>query len=166
MTGSPNPEMPNLLGRLSLSAEERRAFHRTDSDGILESVRVLTAAAVFFNAAAIDDFGGRLGSTRGMELVEQVIGAAFQSFGGEDPHPGAFGKAAMLLRGITAGHPFQDGNKRTGFLVASYYLDAMGHPITREFPFDQALVLSRRVSAGDIRDVSMIAVMLEAFWAG
>ena len=129
-------------------------------------MRLLTAAAIFFNAAAIDDFGGRLGSTRGMDLVEQVIGAAFQSFGGEDPHPGAFAKAAMLLRGITAGHPFQDGNKRTGFLVASYYLDAMGHPVLPGFPFDEALVLSRHVSAGDVRDVSLVAITLERFWSG
>jgi death-on-curing protein len=55
-------------------------------------------------------------------LVEQVVAGAFHTFGGDDPHPGPFDKAAMLLRGITQGHPFTDGNKRTGILVASYYL--------------------------------------------
>jgi prophage maintenance system killer protein len=32
----------------------------------------------------------------------------------------------MLLRGITQGHPFNDGNKRTGFLLATYYLNLVG----------------------------------------
>ncbi|MBI4491217.1 MAG: Fic family protein [Chloroflexi bacterium] len=37
---------------------------------------------------------------------------------GKPPDP--FEKAAMLLRGITQGHPFYNGNKRTGFLPAAY----------------------------------------------
>lgn len=164
MTQPGIPELPDLLARLRLSPEERRAILRTDTEATLWKVRLLTAAAVYLNSTAVMDFGGRLGSTRGMELVEQVVGAAFQTYGGEDPHPEAFAKAAMLLRGITGGHPFQDGNKRTGFLVAAYYLDSTSHPIPRELPVDIVVALSRRVSSGEIRDVSIIGQVLEGLW--
>ncbi|MDQ3043916.1 MAG: Fic family protein, partial [Chloroflexota bacterium] len=112
-------------------------------------------------------FGGRLGPTRGKDLVEQVVGTAFQTFGGEDPHPGAFTKAAMLLRGITTGHSFQDGNKRTGFLLAIFYLESVGHPTTPELPIVAVVTLSRRVSAGKVRDIAHfahIASELEKSW--
>jgi prophage maintenance system killer protein len=71
-----------------------------------------------------------------------------------------------MLRGITAGHPFQDGNKRTGFLLAAYYLELMGHSFPDRFAFDEAEVLSRQVSAGELRDASRIAVELRRLWTG
>jgi death-on-curing protein len=78
---------------------------------------------------ALTEYGGRVGAERQPGLVEQVVAAAFQTFAGQDPHPTPFEKAAMLVRGITQGHPFQDANKRTGFLVASYYLAQMGYEL-------------------------------------
>lgn len=72
----------------------------------------------------------------------------------------------MLLRGVTQGHPFTDGNKRTGFLVASLYLDLVGHPYPREVSVRPAVALCRRISAGDIRDVNVIAQELERLWTG
>src|SRR5215212_7309335 len=54
------------------------------------------------------------GAVRDRGLVEQAVAAAFQTYVGVDPHPGPFDKAAMPLRGITQGHRFNDGNKRTG----------------------------------------------------
>ena len=70
----------------------------------------------------------------------------------------------MLLRGITAGHPFQDGNKRTGFLVAAYYLEAVGHPLPRALDTDQAVDLSRRVSKGELRDIDEITRAVQQLW--
>ncbi len=164
MTDADDPSLPEPLRRFRLTPAERPEFLRTDTESTLGKVRLLTAAAVYFNATAVADYGGRLGPTRGMELVEQVIGAAFQTYGGEDPRPEAFAKAAMLLRGITAGHPFEDGNKRTGFLVATYFLEAMGHVVPPELPVGEAVALSRRVSAGELRDVARIAATLEQLW--
>jgi death-on-curing protein len=65
-----------------------------------------------------------------------VIAAAFQTFAGYDPHPEPFDKAAMLLRGIIQGHPFNDGNKRSGFLLALYYLHHFGFRLPRRLPED------------------------------
>lgn len=164
MTETDEPSQPDPLNRFRLTAAERREFLRTDTEATLGKVQLLTAAAVYFNATAVVDYGGRLGPTRGMALVEQVIGAAFQTYGGNDTHPDVFAKAAMLLRGITAGHPFQDGNKRTGFLVATYFLEASGHAVPPELAVREAVALSRRISAGELRDEKLIAIELARLW--
>src|SRR6266508_5638400 len=120
--GSDHP-LEDLLHEFPLTPAERVAFDRIDIRSVLICVQHLVAAAHWFNAMAVNEFGGRLGPARDRGLVEQVIAAAFQRFESTNPHPTPFDKAAMLLRGITQGHPFNDGNKRTGFLVAAYYLD-------------------------------------------
>src|SRR5205085_3456453 len=126
----------------------------TDPVTIEVNIRLLAAIATYINTLAVCDFGGRLGVARDPGLVEQVVAAAFQTFGGYDPHPGPFDKAAMLLRGITQGHPFNDGNKRTGMLLAGYYLLRMGHPFPDPIPVDAAESLRLSVSAGQLRDVT------------
>ena len=70
----------------------------------------------------------------------------------------------MLLRGITQGHPFNDGNKRTGFLTIAYYLDQMGYPLPETLPVDVIASLCLRVSAGELRDVQEIARVIQSLW--
>jgi death-on-curing protein len=156
--------LSELLGSLPISPAEWRIFARADSAATVDKVRLLSAAAIYFNAVAVRDFGGRAGAIRARGLVEQVVAAAFQTFEGTDPHPGPFDKAAMLLRGITQGHPFNDGNKRTGFLLTAYYLRLSGHPLPAHIPVDDVVSLCLRVSAGDIRDVAIITDDLERLW--
>ncbi|MGH2560474.1 MAG: type II toxin-antitoxin system death-on-curing family toxin [Thermomicrobiales bacterium] len=153
-----------LLRRLPILPAERIFFARTDPETTHVRVQLLTAASYCVDAAAVADFGGRGGPARDRGLVEQVIAAAFQTFGDFDPHPTVFEKAAMLLRGITQGHPFNDDNKRTGFLVAVYFLDLVGHALPSSIPADEAVDLCFRVSAGDIRDVEKIASEIERLW--
>jgi prophage maintenance system killer protein len=117
------PELSDLLDQIAFFLAQPLNFTSTDPETTETKVRILTAAAYYFNILSVREFGGRLGTPRDHGLVEQVVAAAFQTFGGVDPHPGPFDKAAMLLRGITQGHPFNDGNKRTGFLVAVYFLE-------------------------------------------
>jgi death on curing protein len=114
---------------------------------------------------ALSDFGGRSGPEREEGLVEQVVAAAFQTFGGVDPHPDPFDKAAMLFRGITQGHPFNDGNKRTGFLVAAYYLHRTGFPLGRQVDEVDIIRLCTRLSAGDLRDVTEVSWALATLWS-
>lgn len=135
-----------------------------DSKSIEALVRLLTTVATYFNLVAVSDFGGRSGPARAPGIVEQVVAAAFQTYDGIDPHPTPFEKAAMLLRGITQGHPFTDGNKRTGFLVATYYLDLAGFGVPDAFDPDAVVDLCLRISAGEIRDVSTIAIKLRDLW--
>lgn len=159
-----DPSLPDLLSALRITLQEPVDFTSTDTAATTAKVRVLTAAATYLNLIAIGEFGGRIGAARAPGLVEQVVGAAFQTFGGNDPHPGPFDKAAMLLRGITQGHPFNDGNKRTGFLVATYYLDRVGHALPPHLPEQDIVALCLRVSAGEVRSVGAIADQLRRLW--
>jgi death-on-curing protein len=135
------------------------------SDETIRRVRLLTAAACLLNERALASYGGHPGENRGIELVEQVVAAAFQSFAGEERHPEPFDKAAMLLRGITQGHPFGDGNKRTGFMLAAYYLDIVGFTPTREWwDADSIEELGIAVSSGEVREVAAIAERLRSLW--
>ena len=158
------PSSSGFLARLQFSLESPVDLRSTDTPSTLEKVRLLTAAAVYFNILAITDFGGRIDPEREHGLVEQVIGAAFQTFGEEDPHPGPFDKAAMILRGITQGHPFNDGNKRTSFWTAAYYLSRMDIAMPEQLPVDAAEQLSLQVSSGQKRDVAVIAQELKRLW--
>jgi prophage maintenance system killer protein len=129
----------------------------------LFKVRLLSAAAVYFNVLAVTEFGGRSGPVRQAGLIEQVVAAAFQTFQGTDPHPSPLDKAAMLLRGITQGHPFTDANKRTGFLVAIYYLDRVGFVLRPDLSPAEVVSFCRRVSAGEVRDLGTIAAALQGW---
>lgn len=159
-----DPFFASLLTRLRFLLQDPIDFGRTDTEATLAQVRLLTAAAGYFNVLVVADFGGRPGPSRGEGLVEQAVGAAFQTYAGEDPHPGPFEKAAMLLRGITQGHPFNDGNKRTGFIVAAYYLELVGYPAPAQLSPNDVVDLCMRVSAGDLRDVIVIAQELARLW--
>lgn len=158
------PSITDLLTRLQIVLAEPVDFARTDMATTLAKVRLLSAAAMYFNVLAVTEFGGRSGAVRGDGLVEQAVGAAFQTFEGVDPHPEPFEKAAMLLRGITQGHPFSDGNKRTGFLLAVYYLGQVGHQLPAHLAEEQVIAFCLRVSAGEIRDVNEIATILRRLW--
>src|SRR5581483_7502825 len=160
------PELRELVARLQIVLIQPVDFSQTDSASTVAKVRLLTAAATYFNILAVTDFGGRSGAVRGEGLVEQAVAAAFQTYEGIDPHPAPFERAAMLLRGITQGHPFSDGNKRTGFLLAAYYLNLVGHPWPPQLPEDQVIAFCLRVSAGEIRDVDEIAAHVRRFWDG
>jgi len=155
-----------LLDTLPVSQLERASYFRSDAESTRANVQLLTAAAYYFNAFGVVEFGGRLGAVRDRRLVDQVIAAAFQGFGGTEPHPTPLDKAAMLLRGITQGHPFNDGNKRTGFLIAAYYLRIMGYPPPAAYLVDDVVDLCVPVSSGDLRDVVVIASEIERLWAG
>jgi len=67
----------------------------------------------------------------------------------------------MLPRGITQGHPFTDANKRTGFLVAIYYLDRVGFVLRPNLSPTEVVSFCRRVSAGEVRDLQTIAAALK-----
>jgi prophage maintenance system killer protein len=162
---APDPlSLAGLLGRLQFILNQPVDFTASDTESTVAKVRLLTAAATYFNVLAVRDFGGRGGPAREEGLVEHAVGAAFQTFAGEDPHPVPFDKAAMLMRGITQGHPFNDGNKRTGFLVAAYYLRRAGFPTPSPLSEDAVVDLCLRVSAGELRDIHIIAAELRRLW--
>lgn len=164
MPETPHNPLFSELSRLDVAAAEQLDWTRTEPETTEAKVRLLTVVASYFNVLSLTDFGGRVAPARDARLVEQVIGAAFQTFEGEDPHPTPFDKAAMLLRGITQGHPFNDANKRTGFLTAAYYLEQMRFPLPETASPDQVVDLCIRISKGDLRAVVDIRLELEDVW--
>lgn len=164
MTDDATTRLADLLDRLEIILSDPIDFTKSDTESTLAKVRLISAAALYFNILAVTDFGGRSGPVRGEGLVEQAVGAAFQTFGGTDPHPDPFAKAAVLLRGITQGHPFNDGNKRTGFLLAAYYLRLVGFSWPERLADADAIDLCLRVSSGRLRAVEAIAAELQRLW--
>lgn len=154
----------NLVQEAKTRAPESLDFTDRSPEGVLRVVEGLKRAASAFNSFAVREFGGKAGPERQEGLLEMSIGAAFQSFGGIDPHPNSFEKAAMLLRGVTQGHPFFDGNKRTGFLLTAYYLEQTGVSTPEDLPDEEAYDLCMKVSAGEIRDVGVMAQHLLQLW--
>ncbi len=164
MADPPRAPLHSELTRLDIAVAEALDWTQTDPETTATKVRLLTRIASYFNVISLADFGGRVAPARDPRLVEQVIGAAFQTFSGQDPHPTPFAKAAMLLRGITQGHPFNDANKRTGFLIAAYYLEQMGFPLPETASPDAVVGLCMAVSRGDVADVADIRRELERIW--
>jgi death-on-curing protein len=74
----------------------------------------------------IDASGGSQG-VRSRGRIESVIASMRQEVFSEELYPTIFEKAAVLLRGIVADHPFIDGNKRTGTMSALIFLNLNGY---------------------------------------
>ena len=51
---------------------------------------------------------------------------------GEELYPTIFLKSAVYARNIITGHPFIDGNKRTGMTAALVFIEANGYKIIAE----------------------------------
>jgi len=59
--------------------------------------------------------------------LDQVIGAIYQTFSGDDLYPTIEDKAAHVLYLIIKDHPFNDGNKRIGSFLFVYFLNKSGY---------------------------------------
>jgi death on curing protein len=70
----------------------------------------------------IDASGGSQG-VRDRERIRSAIAGTKQIVFGQELYVTVFEKAAVLMRGIIADHPFVDGNKRTGTISALVFLN-------------------------------------------
>jgi death-on-curing protein len=83
-------------------------------------IEFLTIAQVLrLHDAAIERFGGLKG-VRDANLLASAIEMPKSVVFGEELHPTLYDKASAYLFHIVCGHPFNDGNKRTG--AGSAYL--------------------------------------------
>ena len=73
--------------------------------------------------------GGDCG-VREEALLDSALGAAFQTFAGEELYPTLEEKAARLGFSLIANHAFVDGNKRIGVLITLTFLATNGAPIS------------------------------------
>jgi len=69
------------------------------------------------------------------------------------PRKSIFWKVAVLMRDIISGHPFVDGNKRTGLEVADTILKAKGYRITATQEEILNFVLELAMKGKDIEEI-------------
>ena len=82
-------------------------------------------AVIAIHLVLLKEHGGAEG-TRDEGLLEAAVARPQQLFAYEDPKPDLCGMAAAYTTGIVRNHPFVDGNKRTGFVVAGVFLGQNG----------------------------------------
>lgn len=107
---------------------------------------------------AIARFGGSAG-VREAGRLEAALATQEQQVFGAELYPTVYSKAAALMRGVIADHPFFDGNKRTGTLVAVTFLELNGHMLTAQKGELENFAVSVAV---DHLDVEVIATWLQA----
>ena len=78
-----------------------------------------------------------------------IIGAVFQTFGGEELYPSAEEKAAHLLYFVIKDHPFTDGNKRIGAFLFLLILTRNGLLGERTFGNQALVALALLIAASD-----------------
>ncbi len=77
------------------------------------------------HAFVVESTGGSLG-LRDLGRLEAAIATQTQNAFGEELYPNLVDKAAALIRGIVADHPFIDGNKRTAMIAGLTLLEING----------------------------------------
>jgi len=70
-----------------------------------------------------------------------------QSFGGDDLYPGLIEKAVALGFSLVMGHPFVDGNKRTGHAAMETFLILNGYELSA--PVDEQERVMLELAAGE-----------------
>lgn len=79
------------------------------------------------HALVVQETGGSDG-LRDLGRLEAAVATQTQNVFGEELYDDVAQKAAALIRGIIADHPFVDGNKRTAMLAGLTLLGINGYP--------------------------------------
>jgi death-on-curing protein len=69
----------------------------------------------------IERFGGS-SRIRDKELLNSALNRPYQTFDNKELYPTPIDKAAAIIESIVKNHPFTDGNKRTGYVLARLLL--------------------------------------------
>lgn len=89
---------------------------------------LLVEEVITMHDAFLQEFGGLQG-IRDVNLLMSAMEMPRSRMFGQDLHPTIYDKAAAYLYHIVCNHPFNDGNKRTGFGAALLFLKANSIPI-------------------------------------
>ena len=92
----------------------------------------------------IDQFGGSHG-VRDKSSLNSAINRPFATFDKQELYPEPVDKAAAILESIVINHPFIDGNKRTGYVLARLLLLKSGLDIktTQEDKYELVIAVSK-----------------------
>ncbi|MDO8561879.1 MAG: type II toxin-antitoxin system death-on-curing family toxin [bacterium] len=108
-------------------------------------MQYLTASQILLiHSMLIDEYGGSHG-VRDRNLLASLEHAPAQTAFGKELFPTIFLKSALYARNIITGHPFLDGNKRTGITCAAIFLENNGYIFTaKEGELEQHAILIAR----------------------
>ena len=114
--------------------------------------------ALFYHAELVNKFGGSHG-VRDKGILDASLNRPFATFGGIDLFPEPVDKAAAIMHGIITGHPFIDGNKRTGYVLGRLILQEQGFDIRATEGDKYAMVI--QVATGKLDVEGIVAWMKE-----
>ncbi len=103
-------------------------------------------------------FGGTSG-IRDLSLLDSAL-ARPKHLHIYDAKADLFDLAAAYASGVIRGHPFVDGNKRTGFVLATLFLDLNGEQFAASEEAAARIVLD--FAAGQIADDGLAAFLRES----
>jgi len=104
------------------------------------------------HSIAIDETGG-LHGVRDHAAILSLENAPKQKVFGKELYPTIFLKAAIYARDIIMNHPFLDGNKRTGMVAASVFLENNGYEVAAKEGEIEKLalkIIANKLSVGAI----------------
>ena len=111
-------------------------------------MRYLSLAEVLeLHRRVIAQTGGLMG-VRDLGTVESAIAQPRVTFGGRDLYSSREDKAAALCFSLVKGHPFLDGNKRTGHAAMETFLLLNGAEIGATVDEQEKLMLS--LASGEV----------------
>jgi len=92
----------------------------------------------------INQFGGSHG-VRDESSLNSAINRPFATFDKKELYPEPVDKAAAILESIVTYHPFIDGNKRTGYVLARLLLLKSGLDLkaTQEDKYEMVIAVSK-----------------------
>lgn len=112
------------------------------------------AVIIAIHEVQLAEHGGGAG-VRDAALLDSALGKPLQLNRYGEPAPDAAALAASYGYGISRNHPFIDGNKRTGYVVAELFLRLNGWRLNAD---DASCVLTMlAVAAGDITEEAFAA---------
>jgi death-on-curing protein len=108
-----------------------------------------------FHTMLLSRYGGIEG-VRDQGLLESALARAQHLY--QYGEPSLFEIAAAYAHGLVKNHPFLDGNKRTGFLVAAYFIETNGYRFRATE--EEAVIMTVDLAAGEI-EPEVYAIWLE-----
>jgi death-on-curing protein len=121
-----------------------------------EPVWVEEEDCLSFHDKLLARFGGASG-LRDRGLLLSALARPKHLFAYEQPT--MFELAAAYAHGIVKNHPFLDGNKRSGFLAATLFLESNGFRFTASE--ESAVLKTLQLAAGDISAADFAAWLAE-----
>ncbi len=117
-----------------------------------EPVWILREVVLMAHDQSLAQFGGS-GGVRDENLMDSALGKPLNLFAYGKPT--LFELAASYAFGLIRNHPFIDGNKRTGFVVAATFLECNGWRL--EASEVEAAVHTLALAAGELSELEYAA---------